>query len=460
MVTPNPIGDENAEQTVADILLVLRQSRSLGLREVARRAQISPAALSRWESGKRLPAIPELSAVLTALEATNAQKRAIFERIHAPRGVQAVRSLSQTPASAYATYTGADLLWAMRQRKNWTQAQTAEATHVSQAQIAAWETGEAWPQTDALHRLCFALGALPEEVAFLSSGKVAVSPTFSAPSAFSAGNNWDDERWILYIYSLLNYPPPPPLIPLTLLLAERRLGTLATLHPDREAFATRCLADVYAVHARHHEFQGQMKQAARWAERGVSLFRKARWIPNVAIEQTALWFGNVLTRAACFAESQRPAGVRQAARLLQIYLPALTPDDPHFAWGQATLGGYMAALDCKDEALALGRRACETAEQVGDFEALMRWRDLTRTCLKAGRFDQAVQAFARTETILSGLTIPPDTQARQHLLGAQCFSALGDKEGANKEAQKAAQLITSENLGHLQTALRPFTDIE
>jgi transcriptional regulator with XRE-family HTH domain len=407
--------------------------------------------LSRWESGKRVPAISELEAVFSALEATEPQKRALLERIHAPRAVQSLRLLTQTPASLYATYTGADLLWAMRQRKNWTQAQTAQVAGVSQAQIAWWEGGKTWPQTDRLHRLCFALGALPDEVAFLTSGH------FSLGSPETAGVNWDNERWVLYIYSLLNYPPPVPLIPLTHLLAERRLALLALTEPDREAFASRCLVDVYAVHARHHEFHGQMQQAARWAERGLSLFRKARWIPQVSIEQTALWFGNVLTRAACFAHNNRPAGLRQAARLLQTYLPALTPNDPHLAWGQATLGGYFASLQWSDEALVLGQKACAMAEQVGDFEALMRWRDFTRTCLKAGRLEQAAQAFAQTETILQDLNAPPDTQARQHLLGAECFHALGDSVNANERSQRVKQIIIAENLDYLEPELSRIT---
>jgi len=126
-------------QTVGGQIKGLRQSRGLSLRQLARAAGVSAVTLSRWEAGRNLPGTQELGAVLRELEANGVQKRLILRQMQTPRAVLQLRSLDGTSAF---TPLGGDLLWAMRQRRGWTQAETARVAGVTQAQVARWEHGD------------------------------------------------------------------------------------------------------------------------------------------------------------------------------------------------------------------------------------------------------------------------------------------------------------------------------
>ena len=52
-----------------EMIKTQRLERGLSLRKVADLTGISPAALSRWESGKRIPSIESFNKVMTALGA-------------------------------------------------------------------------------------------------------------------------------------------------------------------------------------------------------------------------------------------------------------------------------------------------------------------------------------------------------------------------------------------------------
>ena len=59
---------EAPAQTTAPPLRAVRQARGLGLREVARRANIDPAHLSKAERGLRVLSMPALLRVARVLE--------------------------------------------------------------------------------------------------------------------------------------------------------------------------------------------------------------------------------------------------------------------------------------------------------------------------------------------------------------------------------------------------------
>ena len=99
----------------------LRKARGLSQGELSRRAGVSDSTLSRWESGKFAPDIPELEAVLGALSATDSERQAVLRTFHAPRAIRRLREIT----GAAAPPVGGDLLWAMRLRKGWTQTETA-----------------------------------------------------------------------------------------------------------------------------------------------------------------------------------------------------------------------------------------------------------------------------------------------------------------------------------------------
>lgn len=76
-----------AEQ-VGTLLWEMRTARGWSLGQLARHAGVHKSALSRWETGERLPRVPELEATLDALEATSAQRARLFACIRAPRAIR------------------------------------------------------------------------------------------------------------------------------------------------------------------------------------------------------------------------------------------------------------------------------------------------------------------------------------------------------------------------------------
>src|SRR5689334_15149264 len=131
-------------EQVGTLLWELRTARGWSLGQLAQRAGVSKAALSRWENGERLPRVPELEATLAALGADATQRALAFARIQAPRALRQLREPSETGRLGPPPSMG-DLLRAMRLRGGWTQTQIALRLGVGQNTVARWELGERQP---------------------------------------------------------------------------------------------------------------------------------------------------------------------------------------------------------------------------------------------------------------------------------------------------------------------------
>lgn len=72
------IGGDDLGQTneLGGLLRALRTARQMSLGQTAQRAGLSKGTLSNWEAGRFQPRLPELSAVLAALEASEERARA------------------------------------------------------------------------------------------------------------------------------------------------------------------------------------------------------------------------------------------------------------------------------------------------------------------------------------------------------------------------------------------------
>lgn len=57
------------DRSVGDSIKALRTERGLTIRELANRTGLSAAAISRWESGQRVPSVDSFNRVVTALDA-------------------------------------------------------------------------------------------------------------------------------------------------------------------------------------------------------------------------------------------------------------------------------------------------------------------------------------------------------------------------------------------------------
>jgi transcriptional regulator with XRE-family HTH domain len=173
-----------AEQT-GTLLWEMRTAGGWTLGRLAQQAGVSKMALSRWEAGTRQPRIPELEAVLKALNANAAQKARIFATINAPRAIQHLRT-AMTDAGMGDMPSAGDLLRAMRLRQGWTQGQTAAALHVTQATVARWEKGERLPDNTQVHTLCYVLGAKEEELLALTTGQFTDTPAVEPANSSAA----------------------------------------------------------------------------------------------------------------------------------------------------------------------------------------------------------------------------------------------------------------------------------
>ena len=463
MATLSPLSPA-ATPTVGGEIKKLRQGRGLSLRGLAALAHVHVSSLSRWEAGGRTPALPELDATLAALAASEAQKRAILRLMDAPRALVRLRALDETGTEAVASGGGGDLLWAMRKRRGWTQAEVARAAGIAQAQVAWWERGEAWPDATKLHTLCWVLHAAPEEVEALTRRADRGRGELRGQREWRDG--WGEHEWGVYVSGLLSQPPPDALADLAFIGIEQTLAQRARLQP----FAATLLPDVYAIHARHHLYRNKPEIALRWAERGFSLLRQRRSWQAQAPPYQPLWFGNVLILSSRAGQGPRPARLRQGVKMLRDWLPALERNEvagsaavresqgAHYAWGQMALAQARAMLGQTDEAVRLGKEACLRAERLRPSEGFMRWRDYADLLRRAGQPAHALKALAQSQAQVVWEWASPDTVARHTLIEARCLDALDDTAGAREKAREAEQLIASHDLRHLQNTLHHLTD--
>jgi transcriptional regulator with XRE-family HTH domain len=154
---------------VGTLLWEMRTAGGFSLGKLAGRAGVSKAALSQWESGTRMPRVPELEAVLEAMNANAAQRALVFARIEAPRAIRRLRqeaghSLGPPPPVA-------ELLRGLRLRRGWSQERVAAGLGVDRTTVVRWERGERLPSTEQVHALCYLLGAHEEEIVALTTGR-------------------------------------------------------------------------------------------------------------------------------------------------------------------------------------------------------------------------------------------------------------------------------------------------
>jgi transcriptional regulator with XRE-family HTH domain len=406
---------------------------------MASRAGVNVSTVSRWEAGKTVPNAPELTAVLNALEVGRTTRRTLLETINAPR---ALRQLRQAEASAIPPLFG-DLLWAMRKRRGWTQAQTARLVGVTQAQIVRWEQGDAWPSDEKMHALCWALKALPEEVAALTCSG---SNTRVWDKALPPQASPDEGQWQAHLTALLDYPPPDTLLDLTLLATEERLSKLAVHH----TFAARFLPTAYAVHARHHHNARRLAQAAHWAERGLALMRQGSFTTG----ERTIWFGNVVVVAAHASQSKRASGVRWAASVVREFLPLARPCYAHYAWGLTELAGLLTQMGNGHEAIALGKRSYQIVSAVSEHESYNRLLDLAQLLVEVNRFQEALAVLGHSSA-LEAVTKAEGLHRR--LLEAQSLLGLGDQSGAEELLRFVEQAIRGQHAPRLQDKLNQLT---
>jgi transcriptional regulator with XRE-family HTH domain len=159
-------------ETFSSYLKHLRQSRRLSLGQLSLRSGINKSTLSRWESGKYYPRIPELGLVTNALRASVAEQAMCLRLLEVPRAILAERNTSGTATRL----SLGDLLFGLRQRSGMAQDEVARLTGISRSLYSQWETDTVRPTTEQLHAVAYSLGASGEEILALSSEQLSETP--------------------------------------------------------------------------------------------------------------------------------------------------------------------------------------------------------------------------------------------------------------------------------------------
>jgi transcriptional regulator with XRE-family HTH domain len=391
--------DVVVKQQLGELLRGWRRRRGLSLGALAAQAGVAKGTLSGWERGLHAPRLPELEAVLTALEVPLAQRPAALALIDAPRGR---RSLI-TPAAAVSPSLEAaaqpvpgHLLQALRLRRGLTLESAAREAGISRFAISRWERSTLIPSSVHLWKLLDLLDARPEERFALMSGQRLLLPL--------AGGS------------------PPPLELLERRLEELEAGIIqgdrslmdleflawqAQIWPQAaySAAAKELLALGWASYAAWLTWDDRRQEAGPYAARAIDLVRAEgrKTERSLAILERAVHVCGLVT-----AHGSARSAWADAVEWLQAWLP-------HAAGAGWEIALYRDMAENAswagqpEAANAFADRACRLAEQLEDESAARLCRDV--------RADLFVRSGQPRKAL--GLLSPPEAHAvtLQRLLG-------------------------------------------
>jgi transcriptional regulator with XRE-family HTH domain len=406
------------------MLSAWRQSRGWSKSTLAQRAGVASSTLSRWESGKRTPSLPELEAVLDALEVSPEQRSRALQQMDAPRAVLRLRRESDlTPP------VSGDLLRAMRLRRGLTQAELAQQIGVSQGRLGKWERSEDWPSTERLHALCYALKARPGEVEALTCGRFWLR---GEPEEYDAAIYLKRAETITSVL-------PEALWDLAFLSQEAQLWQKV----EQPEFAYPLLQHTLTYHAHSLKMYECNALANFYGRQALALARRG-------------YAGTLISKTRAFQVVASTTGNRsrtdsgQAARLLAEALIDLK-DPAYRAWLMADLAIRLAELGSAEQAFAYSREAVHIAQREGDaVEVLMRLRDQSVVEGLIGRSATAHALLSETRGLAK---YGSDPQIRHSLLETIFLYLSGHQRTALEIIEAARQRVVNDSRLHY---LRPL----
>jgi transcriptional regulator with XRE-family HTH domain len=365
----------------------LRQSRRLTLAQAGARAGVAFSTLSRWEGGQYQPRLPELEAVLAALDVSPRQRTQALALVEAPRAVVRIREEAEARLPEMVEVAGhapavGDLLRAMRRRRGLTTEQVGRTLGVQPSTIRRWEASEMVVREDRLPDLCRALGAAPEEQEALSRRHLHLwTPDESARLSLDAL-----EARLRRLHADMARGERV-LMDLRFLILEAQLWALAA----RSASARHLLARTYAYHGAALEMWGRYREIKPYADRALDLLMQAS-----APDRAALYLAVRLSGVTLLTTSGQISHRRAIAFLRPWVGYAETP-----SW-QTGLYRDMAEWACGNGQLeaALGwiAKASETAEHAEDLLPIRAARHIYRHILLTTRaFDAALPLLPQDE---------------------------------------------------------------
>ena len=405
-------------EPIGTLLWEMRTAKCLSLGQLARSAGLSKATLSQWETGKRVPRVPELETALEALQASAAQRARAFAGIEAPRALRHLRGQASTTGLT-APPTAGDLLRAMRLRKGWTQEQVSAPLGVQRHTLARWEQGERMPSTEQLQALCYVLEAAEEELVALTTGRFADSP-------IAKSQDWDEVRESLREHIHISYHLPE----LYYFLLEREAWEWAT----RKTEARAELAQLYAHHASFVSLHARWQEVPLLAQKAIALL--SHQAPNETFVRATI----ALAGSAVYSGHQI-APERGIQWLKPLMHSGVAPE--YQAWILADIARYASLSGDVEASLSFSEAAKQRAEQCDNpSEAFLRRVDQAWVHIQAGCCAEGLNKLPDP----TGMC--PQDQVACLLVSAEAYLQMGNFSPGHDRLQQAQNLIAAHQVNH------------
>jgi transcriptional regulator with XRE-family HTH domain len=351
---------------VGTLLWEMRTASGFSMGRLARRASVSKATLSQWESGTRKPRVAELDAVLEAMNANAAQRALVFARIEAPRAIRRLRQdvghgLGPPPPVT-------ELLRGLRLRRGWTQERVAAGLGVDRTTVVRWERGERLPSTEQIHTLCYLLGAHEEEVVALTTGRFRESSV-------------NDHRTLVGRAGSVLWDPPTATSHLQSLVLEHAAWECAA----RDERAVGSFATVLVYLAEFH------KNAARWPDVGPRVRRILSLNQTGAVDPRTALRAVILRASDAVYSGHRPAPERGIS-LLHAWLDR-SPGPIISGWMLSDIATYLALAGDVESATRVAQQAVELSRASTRSDWLLRRVEYAGMLTRAGKPQDALEAL-------------------------------------------------------------------
>jgi transcriptional regulator with XRE-family HTH domain len=355
----------------------------MSVRGLAAAAGISPAAVSKWESGAALPRMPELDAVLDALDCPEAARREAYARVNAPRALNRIKEMSLPPGrhpvappalTSRAVWfpSSGDLLRCLRLRRGLSQERVAEILKVRACTVSRWENGEMLLPERRRDACTVLLATSAEERTALQSVFLTLP---EAEDSRATSRDALDQRAEGLHRDVID--GAADLMDLRFLSLEAQLFKQSVA-----AWSQYLLLKTLTWHAQWLMWQDRDREAGAMAQRVLSLLPR-HGKPDPRCFRAAQIYASQLVRG------ERTAHPGRGLRLLSEWLPQASW--PHMeAWAHNIIANYYIDLGQREPALRYVQEANSAAERSGNRAALRNCHyDSAIVLLKAGRIDDA-----------------------------------------------------------------------
>lgn len=399
--------DSAVQRGVPERLRFLRRRAGLTQEQLSQRSKVSRRTLIRWETGMVSPWIPELTAALRALDASDEEVQELMRMLGTTR---AHRERRDVPLDGIGR-----VLKTFRLRSGLSTERLASRMGVNPTTVGRWESGALYPDEDALRRLLECLGVHPQEAEALPF----------VGDQFSSEADWEEELdgirwwWDEWAYVLLD---------VRFLDLIFRLRAAAVREP---AFATelgRGLAAYSNALSNCHRFA----EADAYAAEAAEMLGESRRAPEALT--TA-----ILVRARCAAYGSSRRRYRQSIQHLDS-LASLPLDREFLSWRLAAYAECHGRHGQMEEALRIvGEAVALTDGHLEEAHALRRF-DRARLLLSAARPEEALGEMPPIKEST------PGNIASEALLWSEALSLLGRGEDAEHWRSVALRNIADYHL--------------